>query len=751
MPTPAADAGPLAWPAALSARLALLAVVILFFAFKPALAAASLVTRGFDLEGMITCANAAITTQMTAIGSDSMALLREPARCLGALPQTFGLALLGVLSAVATLSILFFQGFPAWIRWREGVRQANVPPAAFTGWIDEEIRAAGLKDRVRVHWRLADPRPQGRAFGRWGAYELLLAGGVLGEWLTAPDRARRIVQHELAHVRHGDVDAFYAARALWWAYLLAVVVPYVALLPASSRQLAVDWLHAAPIETIVVGGMVLVPLAARNLILQDVEHRADLASGAVSLPWMPRPQFFIPGWLRTHPSDAARAAVLAKPARYYRIRPVELTLTGVLLGFSFNFIMLLSVGGFLLGVEPNGLPDFEAATNESAVRVDFTWILLLPSGVTVLFAITLASFVLRDRAGARLGGEDDLGPWRLGAWICVGAVLGIVLTPVANPLSSLTDARGQLRAVFPSDWHGSLAQLMSALLPVAVAALLAVVALMAWLRGLADSWTAALFSRARPKVMLTVAMFLTALPVSLWLTTICLGFGFAFTFWYAGLSFPNAVGAEASVDLPAAAMFAFPAGMLTMTSLGTVLLALTGALPLIGGALVPRPRVGELPGHSPLLSEGEAIRVPDPRPAIIVLGVGGVTLVAGAITIATTPAFAKLYQTLDVPDDPLAALTVFMLLGIIGVAAVAILAAALTPRFRWAHTLALCGFGGFVFIAMMGWMGLNDSVSTPINVGYLCGWLALGLAAPFVALISLLRGNSVCKLTVIRV
>ena len=67
----------------------------------------------------------------------------------------------------------------------------------------------------------------GLAFGHPGRYSVAVGGGLVVKQVADPPAFRAVVRHELAHIRNRDVGITYFALAVWYAFLLVAVIPFV--------------------------------------------------------------------------------------------------------------------------------------------------------------------------------------------------------------------------------------------------------------------------------------------------------------------------------------------------------------------------------------------------------------------------------------------------------------------------------------------------------------------------------------------
>lgn len=253
---------------------------------------------------------------------------------------------LAVVGAVVLLAVLTFAGYRWYPRLIER-RQPSRPLSAFTACPPEVLE---LVERMRplagrpVEVRVAVNRPTagGRAFGRRGRYRIVLDAGLLVRAAADPTRLRAVFAHELAHVRNRDVDITYLAMAVWWAFILISVVPfliagmwYTRAMPFIGSRvaflLALVWLaRAAVLRTREFYADLRVTEQAddlRTVLAQEAtrEHRRRLPSG-----------------LRYHPAAARRLAMLDDPSPLLRVLVLDCFIVGALVGLAFSPIYWLT-------------------------------------------------------------------------------------------------------------------------------------------------------------------------------------------------------------------------------------------------------------------------------------------------------------------------------------------------------------------------------------------------------------------------
>ena len=220
-----------------------------------------------------------------------------------------------------------------WVYWtspRRQLRRRRLEPLSVEdapevlAYLEGLCREAGLSRRPTFVANPLDPSAGGLAFGARGRYYVSLGGGLVDQFYTDRDGFRAVVLHELAHLRNGDVDKAYFTVAIWRAFLVAALTPFVlgalVSLPSAIDLVTVAW-RVIPLIVLV--------LLMRNAVLQARELDADVRAstwdgptGALNrlLESLPRPSGS--AWrslLRVHPDPAERRLALDETERLLRM------------------------------------------------------------------------------------------------------------------------------------------------------------------------------------------------------------------------------------------------------------------------------------------------------------------------------------------------------------------------------------------------------------------------------------------------
>ena len=222
--------------------------------------------------------------------------------------------MLGGTALLLAVAAALLLAYPAWIERRRRLRPLERDDAPK---VLDELAAlaaeAGLEEEPRWRWGPLDPAPTGLAFGRPGRHAIALTGGLVTRQVTDPPAFRAVVRHELAHLRNRDVDVTYATLALWYAFLLVGVIPFVVVVidEGADTVFALGW------RLFALAGLVYL---TRNAVLRAREVYADVRAsvpdgrdGALRrlLAELPSRRASPVGrLLRVHPDPAVRLATV---------------------------------------------------------------------------------------------------------------------------------------------------------------------------------------------------------------------------------------------------------------------------------------------------------------------------------------------------------------------------------------------------------------------------------------------------------
>jgi Zn-dependent protease with chaperone function len=443
-----------ALPTKTSFRFALLIVAVLISSGMVYEAIYFATPRGAALATLIrVCQVRALATHPQGYGAYAAALARARA-CRAGGERVEGLwALLGI-GVLAVVAGAMYWAQPWWYR-----RHRRLVPLTSEEAPKVIERLEQLRGRTGVGpvtW-LQQPlnfTPSAFAFGRIRRRMVAVSGGAVVAQARQPAVFDAIVLHELGHIRNRDIDQTYLAVAIWWAFVVAALLPMAGLLISGKLGPAPSLIWRAVV-------LVLLVYLLRNSILRSREFDADArvaeldpdtSLGQVLADQPPRRgrQIWHLGWL--HPSGHDRAAALVDPGPLYRC--------GFWDGLAIGLVAAM-------GAEAGR--DLADRFLTPSPGTD-----LIPAFIFALFsgtALTVAMWRMRLLPGATAAG----GGWAAG----LGLGLGVALGPVIA-LDTALD-----RGVAPDSLH------TGSFIVVAIWVLLVTflfVSFPAWIGRWADAW-----------------------------------------------------------------------------------------------------------------------------------------------------------------------------------------------------------------------------------------------------------------------
>ncbi|MER6686426.1 M48 family metalloprotease [Streptomyces olivaceoviridis] len=277
--------------------------------------------------------------------------IKECAEGAPVTPQWYGLAGGAVVLLVAAAVYLLL---PRWRRRRHGLvpLHGRDPQGEVRAEVARLAGLAGVRALPDLVVDLTAFDAGAVVFGRAGRRTLCLDNGLLHVRRSDPARFRAVLLHELAHLRHRDVDIAYAVTALWRAFLTLAAVPFTLVLGGSLVAAQFGWFMGADAvfwpasrpymvrEIATAGFLFLLVVLARADTLRHRELYAD--RGAVALGADPgvwraraeaagtqgRPARSVTALWRSHPSWAERHRALEDPAALFTLTDVPLFLLG---------------------------------------------------------------------------------------------------------------------------------------------------------------------------------------------------------------------------------------------------------------------------------------------------------------------------------------------------------------------------------------------------------------------------------------
>jgi len=541
-------------------------------------------------------------------GADPLALARLSDQfnaCVQGTYQDAAVWMVGGVALVLAVAVALTIVWPRIKERRAGFRplEAEDAPEALAE-LAELARAAGLREEPRWVWAPLKQSATGVAFGFPGHYAVGLTGGLVVKQATDPDGFRAVVRHELAHIRNRDVGLTYATLALWYAFLLAAVLPFgLTLLDEGSFALSVTW------RLVVLAALVYL---TRNAVLRSREIYADVRAstddgpgGALSrvvgalraredrLPWR---------LLALHPAPERRVAALADTRPLFSIGAIEVFAAG--LAATINFDSVHSLVGWYVD-DP----------------LDIAMIAALVFAPLLVGVVGVALW--RDRFGALASGTPTQAVWPLGLALAAGMLIG--------PELSLA------RAV-PGSGRGLLGDLLHGDGVLWVVALVALsLLLLDWIANGASVWLRAEAARRSRDA------WTAGLVVAAGVLTIVLGAFYSLHTLSEGITFSKALTAEQHAQVSAVAwagprwLWQLVMDPQTLVLIGRPLVpiavVLLWAFPL-AAVFVRRRRTGEAPWA--FLDPGGSLEPERPRVRLLrpfVIGVAGGLICLAALVL----------------------------------------------------------------------------------------------------------------------
>ncbi|MEU3646601.1 hypothetical protein AB0E59_24695 [Lentzea sp. NPDC034063] len=233
--------------------------------------------------------------------------------CMATFLGTRAAWLAGGLVLLFAVALLIYALRPAWLRYR---RNLVAVPEELDEPLAELVAEAGLAKAPTFLLDRAKIRAGGVAFGTHRRKYVALNVGMMALRRVEPASFRTIVLHELAHVRN-DVSITYATLAIWRAFVVAILLPYVITLFQPMPVGYISYVHISGLTL-----LVLLVFAARVAVLRAREKHAD----ALVVRWTGDPapyRLLLPAgrlrrWLGHHPAPASREAVMRDPKSLLR-------------------------------------------------------------------------------------------------------------------------------------------------------------------------------------------------------------------------------------------------------------------------------------------------------------------------------------------------------------------------------------------------------------------------------------------------
>jgi hypothetical protein len=347
---------------------------------------------------------------------------RDLGPCLETFDRAHAMGILVGMGVLLVVALILYLAAPWWIRRR----LVPVTAAAFPRLHAEVTRLDG-----RTTF-LLDPTataPGGLAFGRCS---VRLNVGLVPLATTDPATFRAIVRHELAHLRHRDVDLAYAVMALWYAFLAVALVPALAAVLYATVTLGLDW--TALVIVVRALPLVLVVYLCRNAVLRSRERYADAHAAEFGEVEGLRRAVTAGGpvrwWVRrfgVHPEPRDRSRAIDDPAGLLRPGFGEM--------FGAGLTTMLAAAG-IHNYAIRALPD----TSTDTTRI-VSW-LIAPMAVGILVAAAWRTEVLTTIRGTRISLAGPAAGFGLG-WL-LGDQLLITTIPSSWGVFGNSAMAGQL-------------------------------------------------------------------------------------------------------------------------------------------------------------------------------------------------------------------------------------------------------------------------------------------------------------------
>lgn len=312
----------------------------------------------------------------------------------------------------AGLLVLFFV--PAVLQHR---RRLRVLPPALKDVISRMEERARLLGMVRMPTVMLGSTRLHDAFsyGTPRHYRIALPPAVAVRWrdeaLFDP-----LIDHELAHIKHRDVELAWLARCIWYALLPLMVLPVVIAVVRRDLSLVGDYLWRAALLAATVQLTSAALLRSREY---DADLRACQSSGrpdrVATLVARMKSRDAQSWWRRLvakHPSPVDRLAVLDRPALVTRVTFLDGATTGFLAGLTMP-VVVSTVATLLIG----------------SGHVDVT-VIAASCVVGPLVAGSVGLGLCREALAARVEGRPR-SPMTI-VWPSIGVGVGLVIGQAAS-------------------------------------------------------------------------------------------------------------------------------------------------------------------------------------------------------------------------------------------------------------------------------------------------------------------------------
>jgi Zn-dependent protease with chaperone function len=238
---------------------------------------------------------------------------------------------------VVAVAVLIYWFFPAYLLRRRRLVSLSIEDAPeVVDYLSNLCWEMELTSAPRFVWNPLNFTSNPLAFGRQGHYYIAFTGGLIAMFHTDRAAFRAMVLHEMAHLRNADLFKTYFARAIWWAFVAVVLVPFAIYLVVGQLN---RWDYAFTLLSLgFVTLLVVLVYLSRNAVLRAREFYADVrasewdGSSVLSVhPHINR------GWwsmMRVHPAPAERYKVLQKPQELFSLSRWEAFGSGFAIGIA---------------------------------------------------------------------------------------------------------------------------------------------------------------------------------------------------------------------------------------------------------------------------------------------------------------------------------------------------------------------------------------------------------------------------------
>ncbi len=211
--------------------------------------------------------------------SNWSATSRAQKACIEGWELAQGLTVLGGLTIVLATASAIYWLTPTLKRrqLKLALLTADDAPEALV-YLHDLCEETGLRTKPDFVWNPLDSRVSGLAFGHLRRKFVALSGGLVSLFYSDQAAFRAIALHELAHLRNGDVDKTYFSLAIWPAFVLIALLPFLVVQLVAGLNLA-DLMFFAQVAWRMVALALLIVLL-RNAILRARELYADVRASA---------------------------------------------------------------------------------------------------------------------------------------------------------------------------------------------------------------------------------------------------------------------------------------------------------------------------------------------------------------------------------------------------------------------------------------------------------------------------------------